>query len=411
MAKQGLNDVKVKAARGRGLYGDGGGLYLQITTKGHKSWVYRFRIHGRLRTMGLGPFPAVSLKAARIAHGEAKALRDAGTDPIIARGAKRQVAAAALSVEATCEEYIEAQKAKWKTADHVKQIRQRLRDYVYPIIGHLPIADIKLAEAKQVLVPIWTAKNPTAGRVRQYLEDATNWAIHEGVRLDESNPFEVKRLRFALPFGIHEATSHPALSFEQAPAFLAELRAQESVKAKAMQLVMLTATRIADLCGGGKAHSVPMLWSHVDLPNALWTIPDTKMGRPHSVPLSKPALRLLGEMRRFKDPESDFVFPGANAGTVLNPATLRHMLKAMGHGGEVTTHGMRACFKTWAAESTNFEKDVIEACLAHAKSELDSAYHRGSFLPMRAQLMALWGAFLEGEAVSLGGQVVALRSA
>ena len=54
---------------------------------------------------------------------------------------------------------------------------------------------------------------------------------------------------------------------------------------------------------------------------------------------------------------------------------------------------------------------MIEACLAHAKGELDAAYHRGSFLPKRAQLMALWGAFLEGEAVSLGGQVVALRSA
>ena len=55
--------MKVKAVSGRGLYSDGGGLYLQITKKGHKSWVYRFRIHGRLRTMGLGSYPGVSLKA------------------------------------------------------------------------------------------------------------------------------------------------------------------------------------------------------------------------------------------------------------------------------------------------------------------------------------------------------------
>src|SRR5258707_12391133 len=98
MAKYGLNDVTAKAKRKRGLHADGGGLYLQITEKGHKSWVYRFRIHKRLRTMGLGPFPAVTLKAARIAHGEAKKLRDAGTDPIIARGTRRQGAAKALSV-------------------------------------------------------------------------------------------------------------------------------------------------------------------------------------------------------------------------------------------------------------------------------------------------------------------------
>ena len=123
----------------------------------------------------------------------------------------------------------------------------------------------------------------------------------------------MKRLQFALPLGIHEVTSHPSLPFDQAPAFLAELRAmQEGVKAKAMEFVMLTAVRIADICGGGKEHSEPMMWSHVDMTGRLWTIPDTKMGRPHIVPLSEPALRLLGEMRRFKDPASDFVFPGAN---------------------------------------------------------------------------------------------------
>jgi integrase len=410
MAKYGLNDVKAKAARKRGLHADGGGLYLQVTEKGHRSWVYRYRIHGRLRTMGLGSYPDTTLRAARIAHGEAKKLRDAGTDPIIARGVKRQVAASALSVQTACESYIMAQRARWKTEGHADQVKQRLRHHVYAIIGHLPIADIKLAEAKQVLVPIWQTKNPTAGRVRQYLEDTVNWAIHEGIRTDESNPFEIKRLRFALPFGIHKVTSHPSLPFELAPAFLTELRAQPGVKAKVMEFTMLCATRIADITGGGKERSEPMKWSHVDLPGALWRIPDTKMSRPHVVPLSEPAMRLLGEMQRFRDPESNYVFPGAVAGTVFNSATLRHMLKDMGHGGAVTVHGMRACFRTWASESTNFEKDIVEAALAHQQSELDQAYMRGTYLAKRRQLMALWGSYLEGETVSLGGQVVALRA-
>ena len=203
--------------------------------------------------------------------------------PIAARGTARHVAAAALSVEDACEKYIEAQRAKWKTASHVEQIEKRLRDYVYPVIGHLPIAEIKAAEVRQVLAPIWTTKNPTAGRVRQYMEDVTNWSIDEGIRADESNPFEIKRIKYAFPLGIHKPANHPALPFERAPAFLAELRAVEGVKARAMELVMLTAVRIADICGGGKAHSEPMRWAHVDLPGALWTVPDTKMGRPHVV--------------------------------------------------------------------------------------------------------------------------------
>ena len=228
MAKQGLNDGTVKAARDRGLYNDGGGLYLQITKAGNKSWVYRFRIHGRLRTMGLGAYPGLGLKEARLAHAEAKALRDAGTDPIIARGIKRQVATSAMSVETACESYIKAQRAKWKTEKHVDQIRQRLRDYVYPVIGHLPIAEIGHEAAQLVLEPIWTAKNPTADRTRQYLEGAVNWAIQTKNRTAEFNPFEVKRLEFLLPFGIHKVASHPSLPFERAPAFLAELRAIES---------------------------------------------------------------------------------------------------------------------------------------------------------------------------------------
>ncbi len=87
---------------------------------------------------------------------------------------------------------------------------------------------------------------------------------------------------------------------------------------------------------------------------------------------------------------------------MISGATLRKMLKDMGYGGEMTTHGCRSMLRTFASETTNFEKDVIEAALAHAKTELDESYHRGSFLQKRRALMALWASYLEGETVSLG---------
>lgn len=404
--RHGLSDRAVKAKKKPGRYPDGGSLYFHITERGNRSWEYNFRIHRKRRAMGLGPYPTVSLKEARELRDDARKLVRAGTDPIIARGAKRQVAAAALSVRAACESYITAQRAKWKTERHVDQINQRLRDYVYPIVGHLLIADVNLAEVKQVLMPIWQTKNPTAGRTRQYMEDVTNWAIAEGIRNDESNPWEIRRLRFALPFGIHKVVSHPSLSFEQAPSFLIELRAQRGVKARAMELTMLCATRIGDVTGGGKQHSEAMKWSHVDLPGAVWRIPDTKMSRPFDVPLSEPALRLLAEMKRFRDPTTDFVFPGAVTGTALNAATLRHMLKAMGYTGIVTTHGMRACFRTWASESTAYDTAVIEASLAHQKNRLDQAYHRGDFFNKRRRLMSLWADHLEGRTIMHGDEMI-----
>ena len=186
---------------------------------------------------------------------------------------------------------------EWKTKRYASQIRARLETYVKPIIGYLPIADVGLAEIKQVLVPIWTNKRPTANRIRKHLEGAINWAIAEGLRTDESNPAEVKRLQFSLSFAERKVTHYPSLPYSEAPSFLAELRKQEGVKARALEFVMLTAVRVADICGGGKDHSVAMQWNDVDLPGQFWTIPDTKMGEPHVVPLSDQAILLLAEMR------------------------------------------------------------------------------------------------------------------
>ena len=277
--------------------------------------------------------------------------------------------------------------ARFKTQRHVDQIRQRCEAFVYPTIGPLQVATIDLADIKRCLSPIWQTKNATALRVRRYLEDVINWSISEGIRADESNPAEVKRLRYSLPFGISKVEHFASLPFEQVPAFLAELRTSAGIKARVLEFVILTAVRVADICGGGKDHSEPMKWQHVDLDARLWRIPDIKMGRPHVVPLSDAALALLGEMRRYRDPNTDYVFPGAKRGSVISDSTLRYLIKDMGYAKVATTHGMRATFRTWTSETTNVEKGVVEGALAHAQGELDAAYHRGSYLEKRRALM------------------------
>ena len=389
-----LTNKTVEAAAERGLYSDGGNLFLQITQHGHRSWVYRFRIHGKLRTMGLGPYPRITLKKARELAKAAAEQVHSGIDPIVARGQSRIAAARSLTLQQAATAYVAAQRPKWKTRKYAGQIERRLKNYVYPIIGHLPIADVRFAEIKQVLAPIWITKHATAGRVRSYLEGIIDWAIAEGHREDESNPAEIKRLQFSLPVGVHKVRHFPSLPYTEAPNFLSQLRQQEGVKSRALELVMLCAVRVADICGGGKDRAVPMLWSHVDLPGQVWHIPDTKMGRPHTVPLSDEAMRVLAAMQRFRDPTTDYVFPGARRGTVISDATLRYLLQEMGLRGVATTHGFRATFRTWASETTTYDKDVIEAALAHAQGELDEAYHRGSYLDKRRRLMTAWSGYL-----------------
>ena len=145
----------------------------------------------------------------------------------------------------------------------------------------------------------------------------------------------------------------------------------------------------------------------------MWTIPKTKTGVEHRVPLSQAAVDLLaGIFKNYPDDGSGIIFAGDIKGAPLsNGAMLRVRDRMIEDGlvekGAMTTHGMRAAFKSWASDETNFEKDVIEACLTHTISDpLEAAYRRSDFFAKRARLMSVWARFVEGKA---SGTVVALR--
>ena len=161
--------------------------------------------------------------------------------------------------------------------------------------------------------------------------------------------------------------------------------------------------RTGDIIGQGRDDAPPMLWAHVDLERALWTIPRTKNGSEHRVPLSNPALAVLKAMQPFG---SDIVFPGRRRDQPLSDSAMRHVLRCMGRN-DVSVHGARSSFKTWAAEQTAYPHDVIEAALTHViGSRLEAAYRRGDFLEKRARLMNAWADFCAG---TPAGNVVSLR--
>ena len=103
------------------------------------------------------------------------------------------------------------------------------------------------------------------------------------------------------------------------------------------------------------------------------------------------------------------MFPDLKRGAAVSASTIRKIPKEMGYDGIASPHGFTSSFRTWCSEETSFDKGVIEAALAHRQSELDEAYHRGSFLQKRRTLMQHWADYLEGRAVQAGGEVVALR--
>ncbi|WP_313573707.1 Arm DNA-binding domain-containing protein [Brevundimonas sp.] len=107
------------------MYADGGGLYLQVSRSGTKSWIFRFALSGREREMGLGPLHTVSLSEARDLALEARKLKLRGLDPIDARNAERSTQrledAKAVTFKQAAAAYIKANQAAWKNAKSTRR--------------------------------------------------------------------------------------------------------------------------------------------------------------------------------------------------------------------------------------------------------------------------------------------------
>jgi hypothetical protein len=215
-----------------GLHGDGGGLYLQVTASGARSWVWRFMLHGKARSMGLGPLYAVSLAEARVKAGECRRLRYEGVDPIEARRGERAKSASVMTFRVCAEAYLAAHAADWSNAAAAAQWPSSLEANVYPVIGDTPVHAINVELVLKVLQPVWQTKPETASRVRGRIESILDYATSLEYRSGE-NPARWKgHLANLLSKRSKIRRHHPALPYVEMSAFMAELRAQENVAAR-----------------------------------------------------------------------------------------------------------------------------------------------------------------------------------
>jgi integrase len=193
---------------------------------------------------------------------------------------------------------------------------------------------------------------------------------------------------------------HAALPYVEAPAFMAAVRANDSIAARAVEFVALTAARLNEVR--------EMTWDEIDLDARTWTVPAKRMkaGKEHRVPLSEPALAVLKAMQAIR--HSDYVFPSIRDGRPISANALTHAMQAASGNG-ATIHGLRSTFRDWASERTNFAREVCEAALAHTIPDaVEAAYRRGDLFTKRAQLMLAWAAFCDGS--SANGKVVPIKA-
>jgi integrase len=398
-----------KLAKRKGTFCDGGGLYLHSDPPGQCSWLFRFRMNGKTRWMGLGPYPAISLAKARELASTARTVKALGTDPLdqrdAAREASRLAAAKMITFKQCAESYVKAHCVSWRNAAHASQWESTLRAYAYPHIGALSVQAIDTSLVMRVLEPIWTTKPETASRLRGRLEAILNWAKVRGYR-DGENPARWKgHLDHLLPAKnkVRRVQHHPAMPYAELPEFMDALRKLDSIGARALEFLILTAARTGEVIGA--------CWGEIDLRNKLWTVPAERMksGRSHRVPLCPRAVAILQATKPENTEAEALVFRGSKPKKPQSNMVFLMLLRRM-NLGHLTAHGFRATFKTWATERTNFPREVIEAALAHtAGDKIEAAYQRGDVFDKRRHLMAAWSNYcgirplMETKAVSMRG--------
>lgn len=387
-----LGALAVSRLREPGMHAVGGvsGLYLQVTGSGARSWILRATIGGKRRDMGLGGFPDVTLAVAREKAREARTKIEQGADPILererAQSALRAEQAKSMTFEAACLALIDAKSDEWRNAKHRAQWSASLEAYAFPIIGKLQVGDVGQPQVLNVLQPIWKDKTETANRLRGRIEQVLDWARVRGFREGENPARWRGHLDKLLPAPnkIARVIHHRALAIDAMPGFMADLRQRKGISPRALEFLVLTAARSGEVRGA--------TWAEIDMDARVWTVPAERMkaGKEHRVPLSPQAVALLSSLPRIDG--NELVFPAPRGG-VLSDMTLTAVMRRMEL--DAVPHGMRSTFRDWAAERTNYPREVAEMALAHTiGNAVEAAYRRGDLFSKRSMLMSDWADFL-----------------
>ncbi|EJC6256967.1 TPA: tyrosine-type recombinase/integrase [Klebsiella aerogenes] len=376
---------------------DGDGLLLRIAPLakgGKKNWYFRYAVPvTKKRTkVSLGTYPHLTLAKARALRDEYLSLLANGIDPQVHNTQKTNALKDATehTFQAVAKKWLDEKvKTSGISQDHANDIWRSLERNIFPTLGDTPIKEIRPKMLKQHLEPIEKrGVLETLRRIISRLNEIFRYAATE--ELIEFNPADNLAQRFSKP----KKQNMPALPPTELPRFLTVLN-NASVR---METRLLIEWQLLTWVRPGEA--VRTRWADIDTDNSIWNIPAEfmKMKKPHKVPLSKEALRVLELMKAISG-HREWVFPSIKAPlSHMHEQTANAAIIRMGFGGELVAHGMRSIARTAAEESGKFRTDVLEAALAHSKKdEIIAAYNRAEYLKERGILMQWWSNYVQAQ--------------
>jgi len=425
-----LSAIEVKRLTRPGWHAVGGvaGLLLQIREPARegaqlpRSWILRLRVAGERQLIGLGSYPQVSLAEAREQSKKLCLEAKGGVNLLARKRAQRSALIAAASRNKTFEEcakaYMEAHASDYTNDKHRKQWASTLEAYAFPVMGKMLVADITMRHVLEVLLQetvhrngtsgkLWYVKAETAKRLLDRIRTVLDFATVNEYR-SGTNPATWKGYldtQLPSPRGLKTVKHQPALPYRQIGNFMAKLRKNHSISAKALEFLILTAVR---------SGSVRMAtWDEIDLQEKLWTIPaaHTKTKEEHRVPLQPQAIKLLKSLPRLAG--TDLVLPSPT-GKALSDMALSQLMRGMRERGELTVdavpHGFRSTFRDWAAEQTLYPDEIRKAASMHAVGDaVKAAYQRTDLLEKRRNLMNDWAKFIDKPSAQTTAKVTPIR--
>ncbi|MAO50053.1 MAG: integrase [Pusillimonas sp.] len=402
-----LTDTKCRQAKyqpdGAKKLFDGGGLYLELMKNGTKKWRMKFRQpDGKENRLTLGDYPAVSLQSARDKRREIKTQIEEGKNPAIERELAKQAVVMSQNetFEAIAKEWLVLKQPSWSEG-YYKRIRNALKSNVHPYIGNLPITQIP---GKLVLNVVQKVEKRGALEMASRVLDAIGMVFKYAVGTGRAQADVTAGLSQFLQ-DRPPVRHFPHVDEDGLPELLKRIENYSGRPETifAIKIMMRTFPRTSEMRFAQ--------WSEIDLENAMWVIPPSRMkgrimaklnGPSHLIPLSRQAVEILADLKKLTG-RHNYILPGAvNPATApISAETMNKALKIMGYKDQQTGHGFRGLASTLMNESGLFRKEVIEAQLSHKKEDdVEGAYNHAVYLKERIKLMQWWSDYLDERAAT-----------
>ena len=399
-----LTDTKVRSAKPQEkeyTLVDGDGLFLLVHPNGSRYWRFRFRFAGKQHLMAFGVYPEVSLADARQKREEARKLVAAGIDPREhKRAVQEEQTKEVITFESVAREW-HATNKKW-SEDHSRRVLKSLEDNLFPDIGKRDITELK---TRELLAPIkaveMSGRLEVAARLQQRTTAIMRYAVQSGIL--EYNPAQELAGAVASASRQHR----PALELKRIPELLQRIDRYTGrpLTRFAVELTLLVFIRSSELRFAR--------WSEIDFETSTWTIPmereaiegvkhshrGSKMRTPHLVPLSRQALDLLAQIKRFSG-DHELIFIGDHdPRKPMSENTVNNALRVMGYDTkvEVCSHGFRTMACSSLIESGLWSKDAVERQMSHMeRNSVRAAYiHKAEHLDERRLMLQWWADYLD----------------